>query len=88
VQRVELFYDLVSPYSRGGPVSEISRRIGEDPQEVLEGACAPEVKQALADATAEALERGVFGVPTFFVGDEMFWGNDRLHFVEEALQRG
>jgi 2-hydroxychromene-2-carboxylate isomerase len=32
------------------------------------------------------VERGVFGAPAFFVGDEMFWGNDRLHFVEAALQ--
>ena len=30
---------------------------------------------------------GVFGAPTFFVGDEMFWGNDRLDFVESALER-
>jgi 2-hydroxychromene-2-carboxylate isomerase len=35
---------------------------------------------------AEAIERGVFGAPAFFVGDEMFWGNDRLHFVEAALK--
>lgn len=71
-----------------GPVSEIARRIGEDPEEVLEGAATPEAKQALVASTTEALERGVFGAPAFFVGDEMFWGNDRLHFVEEALLRG
>jgi 2-hydroxychromene-2-carboxylate isomerase len=29
--------------------------------------------------------RGVFAAPMFFVGEEMFWGNDRMHFVEEAL---
>lgn len=34
----------------------------------------------------EAVERGVFGAPTFFVGTEMFWGNDRLDFVEAALR--
>lgn len=43
------------------------------------------VKEKLKANTDEAIERGVFGAPTFFVGDEMFWGNDRLHFVEEAL---
>jgi len=32
------------------------------------------------------VERGVFGAPTFFVGEEMFFGQDRLDFVEEALQ--
>ncbi len=43
------------------------------------------VKQTLRKTTEEAVARGVFGAPTFFVGDEMFWGQDRLHFVEQAL---
>lgn len=77
----------LSEADEDGPVLGIARRIGEDPEEVLEGAAAPEAKQALVAATTEALERGVFGAPAFFVGEEMFWGNDRLHFVEEALQR-
>jgi 2-hydroxychromene-2-carboxylate isomerase len=71
-----------------GPVSEAARRIGADPDEVLAGASAPEAKEALKAATGEAVERGVFGAPAFFVGEEMFWGNDRLHFVEKALGRG
>ncbi len=71
-----------------GPVSEATLRIGANPEEVLAGASAPEAKEALKKATGEAVERGVFGAPAFFVGEEMFWGNDRLHFVEEALGRG
>jgi 2-hydroxychromene-2-carboxylate isomerase len=71
-----------------GPVSEVARRVGAVPEEVLEGAAAPETKRALRDATEEAVGRGVFGAPAFFVGDEMFWGNDRLHFVEAALEKG
>jgi 2-hydroxychromene-2-carboxylate isomerase len=71
-----------------GPVAEVARRIGADPEEFLRGAAAPETKEALKAATSEAVERGVFGAPTFFVGDEMFWGNDRLHFVEATLDRG
>ncbi len=71
-----------------GPVSEVARRIGADPEEVLAGASAPGAKEALKAATGGAVERGVFAAPTFFVGDEMFWGNDRLHFVEAALSRG
>lgn len=43
------------------------------------------VKAALKKNTDDAIARGVFGAPTFFVGDEMFWGNDRLDFVAEAL---
>lgn len=69
-----------------GPISEVAHRIGMESGEVLEGADAPESKQTLKDATGEALRRGVFGAPAFFVGGEMFWGNDRLHFVESALE--
>ena len=69
-----------------GPVAEVARRIGADPEEVLEGTATPESKQAMKDATEEAVERGVFGAPAFFVDGEMFWGNDRLHFVEAALE--
>ena len=43
------------------------------------------VKAALAANTEAAVARGVFGIPTFFVGDEMFFGKDRLGQVEEAL---
>ncbi len=68
------------------PLREVTRRIGRDPEEVLEKASSDEAKEALKSATAEAIERGVFGAPAFFVGDEMFWGNDRLHFVEAALK--
>lgn len=35
----------------------------------------------------ESVARGVFGAPTFFVGKDMFWGQDRLDFVAEALSR-
>src|SRR4051812_2924486 len=44
------------------------------------------VKDQLKANTDEAIGRGAFGAPTFFVGDEMFWGNDRLDFVAEALR--
>ncbi len=37
--------------------------------------------------TQEAIERGVFGAPSFVIGDEIFWGQDRLEFVERALRR-
>ena len=45
----------------------------------------PEVKARLAATTEEAVARGVFGAPTFFVGEEMFFGQDRLDFVAQAL---
>jgi 2-hydroxychromene-2-carboxylate isomerase len=46
---------------------------------------APEVKAALVANTEEAVQRGVFGAPTMFVGQQMFFGQDRLAFVREAL---
>lgn len=55
--------------------------------ELITAAERQDVKDALRYNTERAVERGVFGAPTFFVGDEMFWGNDRLDFVEEALNR-
>lgn len=45
----------------------------------------PAIKAALKASTDEAIARGVFGAPAMFVGDELFWGNDRLHMVERAL---
>jgi 2-hydroxychromene-2-carboxylate isomerase len=45
------------------------------------------IKNQLRANMDEAVSRGAFGAPTFFVNGEMFWGNDRLDFVEEALTR-
>lgn len=56
-----------------------------------DGAVAAITDQAIKDAlranTDEALARGVFGAPALLVGDALFWGNDRLQFVEAALTR-
>ena len=67
----------------------LARRIdsaGLDSASLLAAAQTDRVKLKLADNTAAAVARGVFGVPTFFVGDEMFFGKDRLGQVEEAVQ--
>jgi 2-hydroxychromene-2-carboxylate isomerase len=45
----------------------------------------PAIKERLIASTAAAVERGVFGSPSFFVGDELFFGKDRLDQVEEAI---
>jgi 2-hydroxychromene-2-carboxylate isomerase len=49
-------------------------------------AAAPAQKEALTRQTQEAVDRGAFGAPTFFVGSELFVGNDRLDFVEALLR--
>jgi len=65
---------------------EILGKIGCDAEAVIQRCGDPAIKDALKANTAEAVERGAFGAPTFIVGDELFFGNDRLDFVEAALQ--
>jgi 2-hydroxychromene-2-carboxylate isomerase len=63
-------------------VTEIARAIGApEIGAVMES---PEVKQKLRADTEAASARGAFGVPTFFVGEELFWGHDRMDYVARA----
>lgn len=57
---------------------------GLDGAALLSAAQDPEIKAKLAENTDAAVARGVFGIPTFFIGDEMFFGKDRLDQVEAA----
>ena len=74
--------DLSKPEILGDAVSNVGidsewfvNRIGEQ-----------EIKDKLRDETNIAIERGVFGAPTMFVDDQMFWGNDRLDFLDKYLK--
>ncbi len=67
-------------------IAEVLDTIGIEAQEFLVAIAAQDVKDKLKSNTEEAVERGAFGAPTFFVGDEMFFGQDRLDFIEEALK--
>ena len=69
-----------------GVVGRALQTAGFDPQALLTLANEPNTKEALKTATQEAVTRGAFGAPTFFVGNQMFWGQDRLDFVKEALK--
>lgn len=64
---------------------DVIAKAGLDAAALLARAETDELKERLKANTTEAVERGAYGAPTFFVGDEMFFGNDRLDFVEEAL---
>jgi 2-hydroxychromene-2-carboxylate isomerase len=66
--------------------AEALRKAGFDPQALVAAASEQTTKDALKAATQKAVDRGVFGAPTFFVGDQMFWGQDRMDFVREALK--
>jgi 2-hydroxychromene-2-carboxylate isomerase len=65
---------------------EVLQQAGFDTEQLLALAADPAVKEQLKTVTQEAVARGVFGAPTFFVGDTMYWGQDRLDFVQEALE--
>jgi 2-hydroxychromene-2-carboxylate isomerase len=67
-------------------LGEVLQRAGFDPQEFLALINDAEVKNTLRAATEAAVERGLFGAPTMFIGDEMYFGQDRLDFVKEALR--
>ncbi len=58
---------------------------GLDPKDLMNRIGQQAVKDHLIANTEEAVNRGVFGAPTFFVGEQMFFGQDRLDFVAEAL---
>ena len=73
--------NLNDPATVGAALQEA----GFDAAKLLALANAQDVKDRLKAVTQEAVERGVFGAPTMFVGDQMFWGQDRLDFVREAL---
>jgi 2-hydroxychromene-2-carboxylate isomerase len=59
-----------------------------DADQILSLVQTPEVKDELLANTQRSVERGTFGSPTFFVGDEIFFGKDRLREVEEAIVAG
>jgi 2-hydroxychromene-2-carboxylate isomerase len=75
--------NLNDPAAVGGVLG----RAGLNPQEVLAMVGEQEIKDKLRAETDAAVKRGLFGVPTMFVEEEMFFGQDRLDFVTAALER-
>jgi 2-hydroxychromene-2-carboxylate isomerase len=67
-------------------LQKIADHAGFDGAKLIAAIDDPETKAQLKANTDEAVSRGAFGAPSFFVGPKLFWGNDRLHFVEEALR--
>lgn len=63
----------------------IVTELGADP-DAFDALCEhPDIRQELIDNTNNAIARGVFGAPTMIVGEELFWGKDRMEFIEDAL---
>lgn len=68
-------------------IVSVLKTAGLDPDRLLDAAQHPDVKAGLIANTQLAFERGAFGSPMFFVGDEIFFGKDRLREVEEEILR-
>ena len=88
-QCVKAIFDAVwgrpQDLSQRSVLVDVINKAGLEGQALLERANADSVKAQLDAETAAAADRGVFGAPTMFIGDQMFFGNDRLDFVVEEL---
>lgn len=69
-----------------GVIGEVLAAAGLDPARLIARIGEAEIKQALIDNTEAAVARGAFGAPSIFVGDQMFFGCDRMDYVERALE--
>lgn len=90
VPYVDAVYDAIWVHAKNmndpATVSAVLRGAGFDPAALLTMTGEQAVKDRLKAITQEAVERGVFGAPTFFVDGQMHWGQDRLDFVQQALK--
>lgn len=77
-QVMELNWALDQDINQAEPLARILAELGLPAAAILDQAQAEPTKTLLREQTEQARVRGIFGAPTFFVGTEMFWGNDRL----------
>lgn len=71
-----------------GTLAALMADVGIDPTKVLPAAEDPQWEERRVADTKAALERNVFGAPTYVIGDDIFWGQDRLEFVQRRLAQG
>lgn len=69
-------------------VADVAAELGIDGVGLMDATADPKQKQRVKDETAKAIDRGVFGSPFFFVGDEPFFGSDRFWQIERFLGKG
>jgi len=74
------------PMEDADVVGKVLARHGFDSADLFSAIQTQEIKTQLIDATSEAATRGVFGVPSMFVGGEMHFGQDRLEWIRRALE--
>ncbi len=83
----EAYWAREEDISQDDALLAICRQLGIDGAEFLAGIAQPAIKQQLKANTEEVIRRGAFGSPTIYLGDDMYFGNDRLGLVKEAVLR-
>ena len=84
----EAYWTREEDISQDAVLAALCERVGVEPGRFLAGIATPEIKAALKANTDEVIARGGFGSPTLFVGgDDMYFGNDRLGLVRDAVLR-
>jgi 2-hydroxychromene-2-carboxylate isomerase len=81
------YWERDDDISDSAVLAAIASQAGFDADPLMNAANSQAIRDELTAVTDEAIARGVFGAPTFFVGNEMFWGKDRLDFVERYLNK-
>lgn len=74
----------IEPSSEEG-IGQASAAVGLSASDVLAATDTQPIKDSLRKSTDEAIARGVFGAPAIFVGEQLFWGNDRLPLLDRLL---
>ena len=67
-------------------LTQVASESGIDPNDFAEGISSDEIKNELKENTQFAIDKGAFGVPTYFLEDEMFWGIDSIKFLIDSLK--
>ena len=84
----EIYWGEDQDISQDAVLAEACRRVGVDPQKLLAGIGQQTIKDQLKANTDEVMKRGGFGSPTIFIGGtDMYFGNDRIPLIREALRR-
>jgi 2-hydroxychromene-2-carboxylate isomerase len=84
----EIYWGEDQDISQDAVLTEVCKRVGVDPAKFLAGISEQAIKNQLKANTDEVMARGGFGSPTIFIDKtDMYFGNDRMPLIREALQR-
>ena len=83
----EAYWSREEDISQDAVLLKVCQNIGVDGTKFLAGIAQPAIKEQLKSNTEEVIRRGGFGSPTMFLGDDMYFGNDRLAQLKAAVLR-